>query len=158
MITPPKGTTSFYAAIFDKPAAEFIVGLLAPHFSKSGVVKDAMITSLDFESDINAVLELQHGVADVVNGITGFDEEVHMDEKFNPIYLPTTTDFLQYAELNEDDEIVGIDGFNSPFVIMSTSITVEDCPNVIEGRALYRQFTLQTDDSGSFSEPELLLS
>ncbi len=158
MITPPKGTTSFYAAIFEKPAAQFFISLIAPEFSKTGEIKEAMITSVDFESDVNAVVEMQNGIADVIDAVTGFDEEVHLDEQFNPIYLPTTKDFLDYAELNEDDDIVGIKGFNTPFVIMNCSVATQDHPKVITAKALYRQFALTTDDSGSFAQPEILLS
>lgn len=142
MITPPNGTPSFYAAILEKPAAEFLVSLLAPQFVRGGDIKEAMITSMDFNNDVEATVELQTAVKEIADNLIDFHQEIDTAERFNPLFLPKTKDLYDLVEVNDDGEITTIDGFQNPFVVMYSKTSIENHPNVIEGRVVYRQFAL----------------
>ena len=142
MITPPAGTQSFYAAILEKPAAEFLIGLLAPEFVKTEHIKEAMITSADFRSDIEAAVELQEAVKEITDNITDFDQQSETIDRFNPLFFPKTKDLYSVAELDDTGEVIAIDGFQNPYIVMHSRTSTELYPNVIEGRVVYRQFEL----------------
>lgn len=142
MITPPETTACFYSAHFEKSAAQFMIGLLAESFSRVDDVAQVLITSVDFSSDVQATVELQEGLDEVSANIVLDDDEIEFYTKFNPIYLPNTINLLDVAELDDQGDVVSIDGFASPFVTMMITVSTDEMAHIIEGKVSYKQFDL----------------
>jgi hypothetical protein len=142
MITPPLSTPSFYSAIFEQPAAKFVIGLVAASFAKNDDIDQVLVTSKDFTSDIEATVELQNGTKEVASHLVDVDEEIDVASKFNPIFLPPTEDLYEKVEIDHEGDVIEIDGFTNPFAIMTMKISIEECPNVIEAKVNYKQFPM----------------
>lgn len=142
MITPPESTSCFYTAFFEKTAAQFVVGLLAESFSRNNDIEQALITSKDFPSDIECINELKNAVEDVSANIVLDDDEIEIITRFNPIFLPKESDLYDVVDLNDEGDVIAIDGFASPYITMSLAVSTDEMANIIEGKVIYRQFNL----------------
>lgn len=158
MITPPDSTSCFYSAHFEKSAAQFMIGLLAESFASSDDVSQVLITSTDFKSDVEATVELQDGLDEVSCNIVDSDDEVEFITKYNPIFLPSDFNLLDFAELDDKGDITSVDGFTSPFISMMTSISTPEMPNIIEAKVMYKQFDLPPLHTSLDTSKEVLLS
>jgi hypothetical protein len=135
MIIPPVLTNSFYSVAFEEPMAQNLVRLLAP---TSKDINQAIVTSRDLRSDIEATNELQAGVR------TMFGEQEHDTcVKFNPMYLPIKPEELAMKlELNRDGDLQSIDGFSNPYVSAHIQMSIDNHPNVVDAKISFKPFQL----------------
>lgn len=152
MITPPQSTPSYYAALLEDEAANFVISLLCKSFHNKGEISQLLVTSKELGTDIEAANELQEGIDEIVNNITDFEEPSEVLVTHNPLYLPNVTDIYEHAELDDDGNITKIDGFTSPFISMQYSFSKEDHPNLIDGKVAYQAFNLP--QMFSLTEPQ----
>jgi hypothetical protein len=148
MITPPLHAPVFYSAILEGDAANFLTSLLTDTFAKSGDIQKVMITSQDFTSDIAAANELHEGTREIASHITAFDEEVDTVTRYNPMLLPKENAIFDLAELDHDGDILTVDGFASPYVMLTTKISTTSHPEVIDGKVVFKQFEISELNKG----------
>lgn len=139
MIIPPVNTTSFYAAVFKEPAANLLIGLIAKSFAERNEIGQVLVTSLDFESDVIATVELQNGLTELVKQM---NVEHNVKTKFNPLFLPSTTSLYDVVDVDESGDISTIDGFNSPFTLMTVKIDTDQITDMADAKVMFRQFEL----------------
>ena len=140
MITPPFGTHCYYVANLKGVTAKAIMDFLAP--SSGDAIEAGLITSKNFESDIEAIHEMQRGAESLFRECFSH-EPIHWITKFNPLYLPTVNKLLENTvEVNHDGEITSVAGFSSPFIAISTHIGTDDAPNAIRAHVSFQQFEL----------------
>ena len=156
MITPP--TSSFYVAMFKEQAARFVVSLLAPSFGKNSDVMDVMVTSKDFVSDVQAIVELQDSTSEIAGHMVEIDEELNVITKFNPLFMPKTGNLYDVVDVDDEGDVVSIDGFENPFTSMTIKYSVHDCQDFINARVVYRQFELPSLHTSLEVHMEPLLS
>lgn len=139
MITPPLATQSYYVALFEKPLAQIISGLLAPTFNKD--IETVMVNSIDMDSDITATVEMQ-GAANAVIKLAGI-EDVDQLIEFNPMYLPVSPDkMFDNVELDNDGDITSVSGFDNPYVSAKMTASSPEFPVFMDAKINYHQFAL----------------
>lgn len=142
MITPPFKSPVFYTLLLEKPAAQFIVGLVASSFAKNEDIEQVMVTSQDFTSDIEATVELQTGAQEIASNLVDVDEQFDCATKFNPMYLPNKENIYEAVEVDDEGDVIEVDGFKNPFIAMTLQYSLENHPNVIDAKVTYKQFAL----------------
>lgn len=141
MITPPFSTPSFYTAVLENSAAEFIIGLLAPQMSKD--IKTVLLTSKDISSDIEATNELQLGVNAVMSRLLVDGEQPSIATEYNPMYMPNMAEkMLSDIEVDNDGDIICIAGFSNPFISMTLKTGSIEFPGSIDCKVNFKQFEL----------------
>lgn len=158
MIKPPATSTCYYSALFDAQAAEFIAGLVTNSFGTSGDITTAVVTSEDFGSDVEAANELDDGLQEVFSNITDFDEVVDCDTRFNPIFLPSTSNILDVVSVSDSTGDVSIEHFESPFIVLKTTFSTERFSDVITGCVKFNEFDLPSLHTSSDLNKEVLVS
>ena len=158
MITPPANTPSFYVALFEEPAARFVVGLVAESFGKTDDIREVMVTSKDFASDVLATVELQDGTSEIASHMVEIDEQCDVSTTYNPLFLPKTKSLYDTVEVDDDGDIVSIDGFHNPFTTVTIKMSIEDHPNFIDAKVVYKQFELPSLHTSLEAHMEPLLS
>lgn len=147
MITPPINTPSFYTAMLENSAAQFVTGLLTANDVND--ITHVLITSQNITSDVLAAHELQTGVDKVMLNVLRVGEAPQSEIKFNTIYLPTKVDSDLFDTVQHDDEgdIIKIDGFLNPFISISIKLSTPDERGTIDANVNYKQFKLPTLDT-----------
>jgi hypothetical protein len=138
MIFAPVGNTSIYQALFEKDAARFVAGLVAPKTAHD--IDQVLILSIDLP-DIQAINELQEGAKEVSFNIDSGDEGDTLT-RFNPLYLPTEKDISAEVELDSDGDVEAIAGFDNPFVAMTLKHSQPEFLNIIDASVVYNEFFL----------------
>jgi hypothetical protein len=139
MIVPPISTQSFYTALLEKNAAQFIVNLLSP--SNIQDVDQVLIVSQSINSDVQATNELLYGVNEVMLNIANMDEHIETTVMYNPLYLPKA-DTLAAVDFDNNGNILTVDGFASPFISMTIKTNIKEQPPLIDAKVNYKQFEL----------------
>ena len=137
MITPPQSTPSFYTAVFNGIAAMEIIRSVSPVYAKD--IKQILVTSLDMPSDVHAINECQTSV-DRIASLIGIDRS---SIKFNPMYLPAPNiDLADSLEVDNEGDIVKVDGFGNPFVSATISCSSDENLDLIEANVCYKPFEM----------------
>jgi hypothetical protein len=138
VITPPALTPCFYTTLFEKPVASQFMKLMAP--VTGGDIEQVLVTSLDMDSDIQALRELQTGVDAMILSLGGkFDRKL----TFNPLYLPMKPDELVLQlEVAKNGEIQSVVGFDNPFISMHLQFSTEERPDAVDGKICFKPFQL----------------
>jgi len=159
MIKLPNTAPCFYAATFEKLAAQFVVGLVTESFGLGDDIAEVLVTSTDMTSDIEAIGELQEGLEEVASHLIDFEEEDEIEflTKYNPLYLPNSGDLYDTIDVDDKGDVVAIDGFSTPFVVMSIKMSMEDMPELMDGKVMFKPFELPTIHE-ALSNHEVVLS
>lgn len=142
MITPPFKNPIFYSLLLEKSAAQYVIGLVAESFAKNDDIEQVMVTSQDFTSDVEATVELQTGAQEIASNLVDVDEEFDCTAKYNPMYLPFNENIYDVVEVDDEGDVVEVAGFKNPFITMTLQYSLENQPNVIDAKVLYKQFNL----------------
>ena len=92
MITPPPSVQSFYTLLLTAQPAQTVLQLL---IKDVGDIENALVTSTDFGTDVEALVECVES-AQRVAGMIG--QEADPQIQYNPIYLPN------HGDLNDEVE------------------------------------------------------
>lgn len=137
MITPP--TDSYFMLHLSDEAAEFAASVLS--LSAMNDIREAVLVSIDFESDIEAGCAFDDTVHVLKDGIL---QDTIEYETFNPIWLPSTPEELEGAFDSDEGKtdtvnFTAVDG--SPFTMKLTTIAVDD-REVMTGKLVCKPFEM----------------
>lgn len=153
MITPPLSTHSFYNVLLDKKAGAAALKTLV---DADDFVENVLVTSTDFTSDIEAMVECQLAVDRVAAVVEAKDIDRKID--FNPLYLPRADDLFTQVEFDSDGDIVKVAGFTNPFISATVKLSAEELPEFISASVCWKQFELPPVKEILREEGKVLLS
>lgn len=131
MIVPPINTKSFYTIYLEHEIGQTLAAMLT---RASANIQRVLITSVMLDSDIQAVDELQTGVAKLTTTLPTLE--------FNPLYIPRLDADSTDIEASEEGEITSVAGFADPFVVAELKIAGVESKSALEGRVYFQQFEL----------------
>ncbi len=136
MIIAP--TPCYFTGLATDEAAQAIMMEISP--AAAADITEVSLISADFESDITALNNLD-GTIKHVNEV--LDGDVHVDEKFNPLYIPAPMeDVDSLLELNVRSDGVRFTGFGGdPFALKMVDVRRDD-QSIVMFTARYHPFDL----------------
>ena len=138
MINPP--TDCFYTIQLMGEAAELVTSTVSP--GSIADIKEAILISDDFTSDIEAINKLDVAMTKMRSGLV--DQDLTELTSINPFYVPSTpaqlNSMLDGDIKSETYHFVGMDG--NPFTLKTVIVISSEEEGVMAGRVLCKPFEL----------------
>jgi hypothetical protein len=111
--------------------------------SAAADIRNVMIISTDFASDVQAINELKHGSLEVMTNLADIGDSISSSSDFNPLYLPgKIEDPTSMLDLTEENDSAAVIGFPNPFISMEYRMWAQEDTNLIDAKVNFKEFTL----------------
>ena len=141
MITPPKGSNSFYVIRAVGEAAELITSVFSP--GSMGDITDVTVLSKEYDNDIEPINEMDATLETIKEGLgSTFVENVSFNPLFIPMHINELDDALDVEQKNDNVRFTAMEG--NPFAVKTVDIKsgADGDEELIAGTVAYQQFEL----------------
>lgn len=136
MIQPPLGTECAVSIMLKKDASKSFLQMHLSDFP-SDDIDTCWLFSTEYSSDIPAINDVSELVKLIQPSLPIDTDYV---ENYNPIYVPSKIE-ADDIEFDEDGDIIGVGGFNNPFLICEIMLKLEE-DVLVKGKVIYDEFFL----------------